>query len=215
MAPVRFGRSATGQHGVMRLTSSRSVAALLLVSLVSTGCGGGSEPEDTPAVTDPPSSSSEEEGTGTPEGPVPGAGADIDPSDAEAWCGAVGAQQLAAASGWEVEAIDSYGTGVGTCSASLPDNEVSATWGSEETSKSFDRYAASFDKPAGTYEVTEVDLGGQPALVALQPDATTAFAGTVEDGRLTQVVLVGLVDQDADPAELGEVARQVLAVYAG
>jgi hypothetical protein len=200
----------------MRLTSSRSVAALLLVGLVSTGCGGGSEPEETPTGTDSPSSPSSptEEQTGTADGPVPGAGADTDPSDAEAWCGAVSAQQLAAASGWEVEAIDSYGSGIGTCSASLPGNEVSVTWGSEETSKSFDRYAAGFDTPPGTYEVTDVDLGGQPALVVLQPKATAAFAGTVEDGRLTEVRLIGLVDQDADPAELGEVARQVLAVYA-
>lgn len=198
----------------------QSVGATLLVVLLGAGCADDAEPTDDPTTSDSPSSEApteeptQEPTEGSAEGPVAGAGAEIAPEDVEAWCGAVTPEQLAAATGYEVEAVETYGSGIQTCNADLPGSEVTLTWGAEATKQSYERYAAGFDKPAGVYEPTEVALGsGTPSVVAIQPGVRAAFAGTVVDGRLTQVRVTALVAQDADPEELGEIARQVLAVY--
>lgn len=193
-----------------------AVGAALLVVLLSAGCADDTEPVDEPTSSASPSEEpTSDEPTEEPaEGPVAGSGAEVDPADVEAWCGAVTPEQLAAATGFEVAAVETYGSGIGTCNADLPGSEITVSWGAEATKQSFERYAAGFDKPAGIYEPSDLTLdGGQPAVVALQPGVKAAFAGTVVDGQVTQVRVTALVAQDADPEELGEIARQVLAVY--
>lgn len=198
----------------MRRSLHRLVPALLVVATVSAGCGGEADPTgpEQPSSQAPSSSATD----GADELPVAGAGADVDPADAGAWCGAVTPAQLGGAAGFEVAAIRSDGAGVQSCTADLPGAELVITWGSEPTRKSFERYAAGFDRPAGVYDATDVTLAsGQPAVVALQDSSTTAFAGTVADGRLIQVTVIAVAAQDADLSSLGEAAQQVLAVYAG
>lgn len=203
-------------RGMRRPSPIQSVGAALLVVLLSAGCADDTEPVDEPTTStsasdDPTSESPTDEPT---EGPVAGSGADIDPADVEAWCGAVTPEQLAAATGYEVDAVETYGSGTGTCNADLPGSEVTLSWGAEATKQSFERYAAGYDKPAGVYEPSDITLdGGQPAVVALQPGVRAAFAGTVVDGQVTEVRVTALVAQDADPEELGQIAQQVLAVY--
>jgi hypothetical protein len=203
----------------MRPAALPSLAAALLVGLLAAGCGGSEEDRADGATEDPTASASpddsEPEAT-EPSGdtPVAGAGADVDPSDPQAWCGAVTADQLGALTDYEVVDVYASGDGLQTCVADLPGNELLLTWGTEPTKKSFEHYAAGFDKPAGVYEPTVVTLGeGRPAVLALRPDTPTAFAGTVVDGRVVQVSVAGVVVQDADSDELAEMARQVLAAY--
>jgi hypothetical protein len=203
-----------GRVGSMRRRPSpiRSVgAALLVVALLGAGCADDGEPVDEPTS----STSTTEEPTEEPsQGPVAGSGAGIDPADGAAWCGAITAEQLAGATGYEVTEVASDGDGVQSCTADLPGSELLLTWGSEPTGKSFKQYAASYDRPAGVYAPTTITLdNGQPAVVAPRPDSPTAFAGTVADGRLVQVTVSGVVAMDADPDELADVATQVLAVY--
>ena len=198
----------------------RSVgAALLVVALLGAGCADDGGPADEPTGSTSPTEEPTEEPTADPteepsQGPVAGSGAGIDPADGAAWCGAVTPEQLAAATGFEVAAVATDGDGVQTCTADLPGTELLVTWGSERTKKSFETYAASYDRPAGVYAPTASTLdGGQPVVVAPRPDSPAAFAGTVVDGRLVQVAVSGVVALDADSDDLGEVARQVLAVY--
>lgn len=193
-----------------------SVGAALLVGLLATGCADDTEPTE---PTDEPTTSGSPSASDTPipdatETPVAGSGASIDPEDAEAWCGAVTPAQLAGATGVEVAAVESGGDGVQACGADVPDALRVIIWGSEPTRKTFDQYAASFERPAGVYEPSTITLdGGQPVVVAPRPGSPTAYAGTVVDGRLVQVVVNARVDLEEDSEELGEVARQILAVY--
>ena len=196
-----------------------SLAAALLVGLLATGCGGGEE-DPTDGATEAPTTSASPEDTEPAGaepidgGPVAGAGADVDPSDPQAWCGAVTAEQLGALTAYEVADVYASGDGLQTCVADLPGNELLLTWGTEPTKKTFEQYAARFEKPAGVYEPTVVTLGGgQSAVVAPRPDTPTAFAGTVVDGRVVEVAVAGVVVQDADSDELAEMAKQVLAAY--
>lgn len=192
-----------------------SVGTAVLVGLLSAGCADDETPADGPTSEPTPSSSESETPTTEPtETPVAGAGAQIDPKDATAWCGAVTPEQLAGLTTYEVAGIDAAGTDVQTCTADLPDSELLITWGSEPTKKSFEQYAASFDRPVGVYAPSTITLdGGQPAVVAPRPASPTAYAGTVVDGQLFQVVVSGVTVLDADSDDLGEMARQVLAVY--
>lgn len=193
-----------------------SVGSALLVAVLGlAGCADDGEPADEP--TTEPTTSESPSGSETPdavETPVAGAGADIDPTDLGSWCGAITPEQLSGAAGVEVADITSVGDGVQACTADLPGVELTITWGSEPTKQSFDRYAASFERPAGVYETSDVTLdGGQPAVVAVQDGVRTAFAGTVLDGRTTQVAVIAVADQDSDPQQLGDLAQQLLAVY--
>lgn len=181
-------------------------AALLVAVLGLASCADGGGPADEPTT----------QTSDAVETPVAGSGAGIDPTDLGSWCGAITPEQLSGASGLEVADITSDGDGVQACTADLPGAELLITWGSETTTKSFERYAADFDRPAGLYEVTEVSLAGdQPAVVAVQDGVRTAFTGTVLDGRTTQVAVIAVADQDADTQELGDLAQQLLAVYVG
>ncbi|GAA5113359.1 hypothetical protein GCM10023339_17610 [Alloalcanivorax gelatiniphagus] len=204
----------------MRRRASRlqSVGAALVVVLLAAGCSDDTEPDEPTTQSpssDSPTGSPTEDPTEEPaEGPVAGTGAGIDPGDVKAWCGAVTPEQLSAATGFEVAGVASADAGVQSCTADLPGTELLLTWGSEPTKKSFEQYAAGYDRPAGVYAPTTTTLaGGQPVVVAPRPDSPTAFAGTVVDGRLVQVAVSGVVAVDADPDDLGEVASQVLAVY--
>ena len=216
LPPVGFREVGEGQHEAMRRRPSPllSVGAAVLVALL-TGCADDSGPDAEP--TSEPTTSESPSGSESPdavETPVAGSGADVDPADLTSWCGAITPAQVAGATGFEVAEVTGDGEGVQSCDADLPGAELLITWGSESTGKSFERYAAGFDRPAGVYESSEVTLdGGQPAVVALQDTARSAVAGTVVDGRLTQVAVIPVGLQDADPQELGEVARQMLAVY--
>lgn len=195
-----------------------SLGAALLVALLGAGCADGTEPVDEPSTsassgtpTDEPTQEPAEEPA---EGPVAGAGADIDPADVEAWCGAITPEQLSAATGYEVVAIEPRGSGLTTCRADLAGSEVNVWWGAEPTERSFERFEASWDRPAGVYDPSTITLdSGQPAVVALQEVPPTAFAATVVDGSNVQALVSALVEQDADNEALAEVARQVLAVY--
>lgn len=193
-----------------------SLGAALLIGLLGAGCSGDTEPTeptDEPTTSQSPSES-ESPTVDATETPVAGSGAAVDPADAAAWCGAITPEQLAGATGYEVAEVASDGEGVQACTADLPGSELLLTWGSEPTRKSFEQYAASYDRPAGVYAPTTITLdGGQPAVVAPRPDSPTAFAGTVADGRLVQVTVSGVAAMDADPDELADVATQVLAVY--
>lgn len=196
----------------------RSAAAAVLVCLLATACGGDADTEEGAPAGPATSETSNTEPDGSqepaPEPLVAGAGAGIDPADTAGWCGAVTPEQLSAATGYDVAAVDDFGQGLTTCDADLPGVELRISWGSEPTQKSFERYEAGFDRPADVYETSTTTLGDeQPAVVALQPGVRTAFAGTVADGRLTQVVVIAVAAQEADPVELGDIARQLLAVY--
>ncbi len=141
-------------------------------------------------------------------------GADIDPADVDAWCGAITPEQLSAATGYDVVAIEPRGSGLTVCRAELSDLEVDIWWGAEHSRKSFEKFEASWEKPAGVYDASTVDLdSGQPAVIALQEIPPTAFAATVVDGSNVQARVSALAAQDADPEELATIAQQVLAVY--
>lgn len=198
---------------MQRRSVAQRVGAALLVGLLCAGCADDPEPEDVDTTSEPEPSSESPVETAV-ETPVAGSGADVDPADATAWCGAITPEQLAGLTGFEVEGVDDFGTGLTTCGGNLPGVDLRISWGGEPTRKSFEQLEASYAKPAGVYESSTVELdGGQEAVVALQPSVRTAFAGTVVDGRHTQVVVSAVAAQDADPAELGEMARQILAVY--
>jgi hypothetical protein len=194
----------------MRRGSSlpKAAGALLLVGLLSSACGSDADPEDRAAREDPSSDESVE------GGPVAGAGVGLDPEDVRSWCLAVTPEQLTAVTGAEVADVYSSGDALQTCVANFPGNELLAGWGTEPTKLSFDEYAEELAAQGEGLETETIRLGAdQPALVAWSPDAPSAFAGTVADGRIMQVSVSGVLDQDADPEGLGEMARQVLAVY--
>lgn len=191
-----------------------SLVAAVLVTLLA-GCADDTEPVDEPTASTPtadePTSEATEE---TVEGPVAGAGAAIDPADVDAWCGAITPEQLSAATGYEVVAIEPRGSGLTTCRADVSGSEVDVWWGVEPTKKSFERFEASWERPAGVYDPSTITLdSGQPAVVALQEVPPTGFAATVVDGSNVQALVSALVEQDADPEVLADVAQQVLAVY--
>lgn len=200
---------------MQRRLVARAVGAALLVGLLCAGCADDPEPEEGGATAEPTATTSDSPSETAAGTPIAGAGAEVDPTDAQAWCGAVTPEQLAALTGFEVSEVQADGDGVQTCGADLPGVELMITWGAEPTKKSFEQYAGSFDRPAGVRERTDITLGDQPAVVATQETPPTAFAGTVVDGRLVQVLVTGVVATDADPADLGEKARQLLAVYVG
>ena len=192
------------------LSLSRTAGALVLVGLLGSACGSDTEPEDR-AAEEAPSSDASVEG-----GPVAGAGAGLDPEDVRSWCLAVTPEQLTALAGAEVADVHSSGDALQTCVANFPDNELLAGWGSEPTELSYDEYAEQLAALGEGQETESVTLGAdQPALVAWSPDAPSAYAGTVVEGRIVQVSVSGVLDQDADPEGLGEMARQLLAVYVG
>jgi hypothetical protein len=198
---------------MQRRLVAQALGTALLVGLLCAGCaddpepGGGGTAAPSPTTSDSPT----DPAAGTP---VAGSGADLDPSDPQSWCSAVTAAQLGALTDYEVADVYASGDGLQSCVADLPGNELLLTWGTEPTKKSFEQYAAGFDKPAGVYEPSVISLGeGQSAVVAPRPDTPTAFAGTVVDGRVVQVSVAGVVVQDADSDELAEMARQVLAAY--
>jgi hypothetical protein len=196
----------------------RSAAATVLVCLLATACSDGSDadPEDG-ASTEPTTSASSEASESEEPAPGPlvaGSGAGIDPANADAWCGAITPEQLTGLLGVEVAAVDPSGAGVQQCTADLPGSGYLVTWGAERTGKSFERYAAGFDRPPGVHDPRTITLdGGKPAVLAPRPESPTAFAGTVVDGRLVQVAISGVVATDADSEELAEMAGQILAVY--
>ena len=110
--------------------------------------------------------------------------------------------------------VYSSGADLQTCVADLPGNELLLGWGAQPTEQSFEEYVARLEDGSGDLDAHPVELGdGRPAVVAWGPGAPSAFAGTVVDGRVVQVSVAGVVDQDADPEALGDMARQVLAVY--
>lgn len=183
----------------------------MLVCLLATACSDGSD-------VDPEGGASAEPTTAepAPEPLVAGSGAGIDPGDTDAWCGAITPEQLSAATGYDVVAIELRGSGLTVCRAELAEPEVDIWWGSEGTGRSFEQLEASWERPAGVYDPTTITLGsGQPAVVALQDVPPTAFASTVVDGTNVQALVSALVEQDGDPADLATVAEQVLAVYVG
>ena len=195
----------------------QSVGAVLLVAVLAAGCAddADADPEPTTSSSDEPTNEPTEEPTEEPaEGPVAGSGAEIDPADVEAWCGAITPEQLSAATGYEVVAIEPRGSGLTTCRADLSGSEVDVWWGAEPSSRSFEKFEASWEKPAGVYDPTTISLDSeQPAVVALQEVPATAFAATVVEGSNVQARVSALVEQDADPGELSDIAQQVLAVY--
>ena len=187
----------------------QSVGAALAVVLLSAGCADDTEPTDEPTT-----SASDGRRPRSRRGPVAGSGADIDPADVDAWCGAITPEQLSAATGYDVVAIEPRGSGLTVCRAELSDLEVDIWWGAEPSRKSFEKFEASWEKPAGVYDASTVDLdSGQPAVIALQEVPPTAFAATVVDGSNVQARVSALAAQDADPEELAAIAQQVLAVY--
>lgn len=201
--------------------------SVLIVAALSAGCtddsdpAGGSE-ETSASPSQAPSETADEtsdESETTGEGPVAGSGAALPPKRRTKWCGAVTADQLNALTGYEVARVrgDGRQPGLVACSAELPDLELQITWGSVPAKKSFEQYAATWDRPAGVFDVTDVELpNGQPAVVATQPVPETGHAGTVVDGQLIQV-LVGEVipDEGTTVEDLGAMAETILAVYAG
>lgn len=199
-----------------RASPLHPAAAAVLVCLLATACGGGDADPEGDEPTSSESSSPEPGGSQepAPEPLVAGSGAGIDPKDSDAWCGAITPQQLSAATGYDVVAIEPRGSGLTVCRADLAELEVDIWWGSERTRRSFEQFEASWEKPAGVYDPTTITLdGGQPAVVALQDVPPTAFAATVVDGSNVQARVSALVEQDADPADLATIAEQVLAVY--
>ncbi|QBX55105.1 hypothetical protein EXE58_06300 [Nocardioides seonyuensis] len=201
--------------------------SLLLVGAMSAGCTDEPEPtegsdkssassSETPSET-PSKSETPNEGETTGEGPVAGAGAGLSPENAKEWCGVITPEQLSALTGYEVTGVWGRREGVNTCSTELPGLELNITWGSEPTKKSFEQYAAGWDRPAGVFDVAEVELpNGRPAVVATQPVPETGHAGAVVDGRVIQVLVSEVIPDEASTVEdLGAMARQILAVYAG
>ena len=187
--------------------------SFLLVAAVSAGCTDAPEPiersEDSSASPSETPSGTPDDSAGTGEGPVAGSGASLSPEDRATWCGVVTADQLSALTGYEVTEVRGEERGLRSCSAELPDLELQITWGSEPTGKTFEKYAAGWERPAGVYDVSEVELpGGQPAVVATQAVPQAGHAGTVLDGQVVQVLVAEVVPDDATTVDdLGDVAE--------
>jgi hypothetical protein len=205
----------------MRRHRLPAVLVPLLLAAALAGCGSDDEPEDASSPASPtPTSSTPQSGEPTRDagqGPVAGSGAALSPAKAEQWCAAVTPEQLTALTGFEVVDVSVLGKGVSTCRAELSGFDLEISWGSESTRESQEQYAASWTRPAGVYEVTDLTLaGGQPAVAATAASPRNAAAGFVSGGRLVEarVVAFGAEDDTTGADDLAGIAEALVAVYA-
>ena len=75
-------------------------------------------------------------------------------------------------------------------------------------------YAKIWRVQLDTYDVTDVELGSHPGVLALQPDARTAFAGAVIDGRRLEArVTVASGHEKSTLRDLAVMAQAIAGVY--